>query len=91
MVICAHAPEEPSEGEDPGCVLTSLPFSSGCGDTDLLQWESSSLPDLVLWESPVSLPLQPATEVGYSLATWLESSPDPMVPQVTAFLFTVNL
>lgn len=48
------------------------------------------LSGLGVWESPVSLPLQPATEIGYSLATWLDSSPDPIVPQVIAFLFTVN-
>lgn len=70
--------------------LTSL-LSYGCGDIDLLQCESFYFPDLVFWESPASLALQPVTEIGYSPATWLESSLDSMVPQVISFSFHCEL
>lgn len=69
--------------------LTSL-LSYGCGDIDLLQRESFYFPDLVFWESPASLALQPVTEQ-YLPATWLKSSLDSMVPQVISFSFHCEL
>lgn len=68
MVVYVHAPKELSKREILP-VLTSLPFSPVTVETDLLQCESSSFPDLVLWENPASLALQPVTEIEYSPAT----------------------